>query len=420
MNVSLASSHLSAHARLNKAAIALMIAMPFVMVIAHRSSQLVMTLVALCCVGALFVHPYARLYSRLHVLKFFERMRYAFEAQPWRFGCASVGLIALLAFTVWRAYFHALGEAISAVLASAIVIVLFRPRITSHIMTALWASMMVACLVIMLELYTGLGVRQTLGVRWNSYIFNRPLLVLVLLYWPLMYGLSRYIPPTQRIIMMLAITFVLVCALFKAESSTAVLTFYGSLVAWGLARLSPRMALTIFLWGMLSAFALAPVVGDMALRLLPDKVHTVLEQGHSRDRVEIWVSFGALTRINPIFGQGFATSAIMAQQPDAQKVDASNRLMLGVGHPHQMILQIWVELGIMGVIALLVAIMTGVVRPLAKSVNNPSDFASVYALTISIFLIAHVGHGLWQGWWLAAIGASIAWFKAMPQTVALR
>jgi O-antigen ligase len=82
--------------------------------------------------------------------------------------------------------------------------------------------------------------------------------------------------------------------------------------------------------------------------------------------------------------------------------------MAHIGHPHNAALQIWVELGFIGA-ALAAAVLACVLRglydlPLAK-------LAPRLTLLTGGAAIALVGHGAWQGWWAAALGAALVWLR---------
>ena len=36
------------------------------------------------------------------------------------------------------------------------------------------------------------------------------------------------------------------------------------------------------------------------------------------------------------------------------------------------------------------------------------------ALLGGVAAVSLVGHGAWQGWWAAAVGAAIVWFRSLP------
>jgi O-antigen ligase len=376
----------------------LMVLMPFVMVLSHRSSQLMVSLAALC---SLIAYTQKRGWRAFRL----ELIQVKYAAR-W----IIVTALFLAPFIIMKAHLPILGEALLAVLAGVIIIVTFADIRLRWALPALGATFVLSCALISYELATKLAFREYIGLRWNSFIFNRPVIVLTLLFWPLSAWILRLPRPLlTRLIFLLGIVSVLIYTLLKAESSAAVLGLAGGVCGLFLARFWPRLAMGMMAFGFASAFLFAPVLGDVSGRLIPPPVHETLKEGHSQDRVNIWQSFGDVARQSPWFGFGIGTTRAMDKMPIAQQVSPSHRELLGAGHPHNMFLQVWVELGIMGVLFALILIALYGVRPLAHL--DAATLAPRYALVCTISLIALVGHGLWQGWWIAAIAAALAWFK---------
>jgi O-antigen ligase len=176
-------------------------------------------------------------------------------------------------------------------------------------------------------------------------------------------------------------------------------------VAW----FAPRAARGIAAGAFLAAVAVAPFIGSMGGTLIPASFHERMAQGHSRERVDLWTSFGAAVREQPILGAGFGVSPRMAETGVAKKVPASQQRMLAIGHPHNAALQIWVELGAVGGI-LALAIVFLILRLIAR---QPHIIGSAsLALLAGAAAVALVGHGAWQGWWAASLGAAIIWMSA--------
>jgi len=178
--------------------------------------------------------------------------------------------------------------------------------------------------------------------------------------------------------------------------------------AYAAAFLSRRLALASVALGLAAVFALAPVWGDIADRVLPAGLHARLEAAHSRDRVDIWQSFGAAIREQPIIGAGFGSSARFAQAPVAARVAPEYQPFLDIGHPHNAAIQVWAELGVVGAVLGLLVLLLGL-RSLA--IVGPDRLAPRLALFAAVAGVSLIGHGAWQGWWTAAIGAAVVWFR---------
>ena len=93
----------------------------------------------------------------------------------------------------------------------------------------------------------------------------------------------------------------------------------------------------------------------------------------------------------------------------AAAVPPPHRILLGAGHPHSAAIQIWAELGVVG--ALLGATVLGLALRSLSAVGPAGG--PMLALLAGVAAISLVGHGAWQGWWAAAVGAAIVWFRSL-------
>lgn len=370
----------------------LLASMPVAMVLANRSAPLVLALAALAAL--------------LHHLKAGHGSALLAQLGRWRWRLvAGLALVLLLAGT---GHPPMVGEAVITVLAVLAVAWLALPILPRWTMLALAGAFALACLMILTELETDLVLRRLAGLRFNSFIFNRPAVTLAILFWPMATLLVRHWG-RPGLWASLALGLLMVVTVLRSDSGASGF----ALLAGGLGFLAGRLARPVALAGtvlvLVASFVLAPVMGEIAARALPPKLHEELAQSNSRARVEIWQSFGAAVRAQPWLGQGFGTSARFARLPVAGKVEPQYRTLLGAGHPHNMPLQAWAETGVVGVLVALGFLLRGVVRPLARL--DARRLAPRLAALGAILAVALVGHGAWQGWWLALLGATILWFR---------
>ena len=78
-----------------------------------------------------------------------------------------------------------------------------------------------------------------------------------------------------------------------------------------------------------------------------------------------------------------------------------------IHHPHNPILQIWAELGAVGV-ALSAAIMVGVVMAVSALPARRRSFA--YGAITATLAVSSVSHGAWQSWWTGLLMILVALF----------
>ena len=71
-------------------------------------------------------------------------------------------------------------------------------------------------------------------------------------------------------------------------------------------------------------------------------------------------------------------------------------------HPHNAILQIWIELGLVG--AVIFALFLGSIFLAIKKVSNsPWEAATCYGMMVSGLTISGLSYGIWQSWWLCTL-----------------
>lgn len=381
---------------------------PLSMWLANRSAPLMLALAAACCLAAGLAE------GRLAAIVL--RLR--------RLVLAPLGL-AILAFLVWSllsiAWSHrpvaslrdwgefALPVACTAVLAAS---GRFAPRLPW--VRALAVAIILASLLCIVELASGLSQRAALGIgKLMEFIFNRPAITALVLAVPAVHVLWTA-PAARRLDRVLALLLVLAVAALalRSQSASARLGLAVCAFGWLAASFWPRLARRAIGLGFVVTMALAPLLGHLAQTYMPAVLLQRLPPMTGQARIDIWQSFGEAARAAPLLGTGFGTSATLDQHPVAALVSPERRVLLAVGHPHDMPLQTWVETGAVGAVLVTIAgllLLAGIGR------LPPHQAAPRLALVAGCFAIAVVGHGAWQGWWIAVLGAAALWFPARPE-----
>jgi exopolysaccharide production protein ExoQ len=156
-------------------------------------------------------------------------------------------------------------------------------------------------------------------------------------------------------------------------------------------------------------------IAPIAPNWLPDPLVTgenFPNLSHSADhRVIIWQVTAKHIFERPLIGHGFDTARALygpeakviniffPDMPERRWKNNSEPIPL---HPHNMALQIWLELGFFGA-ALFAVFLVMLIRVVA---NRFADFEAQvvgFAMLFSTLVIASVSFGAWQGWWLSAL-----------------
>ncbi|WP_246775691.1 O-antigen ligase family protein [Methylobacterium aquaticum] len=299
-----------------------------------------------------------------------------------------------------------LSEFLPALLGAYLVARLAPPHLGAVARPAAWV-MIATCAYVVADLASGLVIREALGQRVAAFAFNRPLLVTMLLAFPLVAVLAA----TGRRGLAALSAACLALAAWRSVSGATVLGLATGALTFGLVRWLPaRAGLGLTGAALLGALVLAPVEGDLLARTMPEALHQRLAGSSTRARVAIARSFGAAVAADPWRGAGYGTSGRFQDAPAAERIEPEMRVMLAVGHPHNSFLQVWAELGVVGAtLAALVLVLT--LRALSAWRTVPRSTA--LALLACAGIVAFVEHGAWQAWWTAGVGAAIAWLRAL-------
>ena len=104
----------------------------------------------------------------------------------------------------------------------------------------------------------------------------------------------------------------------------------------------------------------------------------------------------------PLVGHGFFSSRFIGEGYKLN--DISNKKISAIPlHPHNFIIQIWLELGLIGIIVFYIFIYNLVKR--LKSFSEKQFYLSTFpiASVIQGFFIGQLSYGFWQSWWIAII-----------------
>ena len=309
----------------------------------------------------------------------------------------------LWSFEVERALFLVVRLALLGLAAAWLLFVALRLNETQRARVAHWLTVgfAIGLALFLFERLTGSALHFLLGNpdpdRSVLSILNRGATGLALLVWPVTAILLRG-RLGRWALLLPAATLILV---FFSESQSALVATLLGLVVLLLALAVPRAAALVAFVAVAAYLVLAPP----AVKLLqePERLPSEWIDHSAKHRLHIW-SFAA-KRIfeRPVLGWGFDASHAM---PGDGSPGFENNRRPFPSHPHNAALQIWLELGAVGV-ALAVAFLFAVLNRLRRL--DFDDRAAAVALFICGLSIAAVSYGIWQSQWLAALlGAAIA------------
>jgi len=165
-----------------------------------------------------------------------------------------------------------------------------------------------------------------------------------------------------------------------------------------------RWALTLILGGFALIAVFVPVISLQVVNpaaLQEMGIHLADPQEH---RLAIWNFVADLTADEPIIGHGFDSSRWIGSNYVAKLIAEHVKIPYTSGllplHPHNAVMQIWLELGLVGILCLL-GMLFGLYRVLLSYQQDRLVFAAGGAMFVTFISIASISFGIWQNWWLA-------------------
>jgi O-antigen ligase len=283
---------------------------------------------------------------------------------------------------------------------------------------ALAAGVMLALAIGAVEVATGgFIVKHFLRIFFGKTEFtlvemNRGAAVLTVAFWPALLALLRF-GKRERVG---AVCMVIVTAwvLYRLESTTAFLA-----LAIGCATVAAGIVLRERIWmaAMVIAVLAAACFPPLAQYAFPK--HTVESEygwlpDSARHRLRIWQFASEKLAERPLTGWGMQSSKFIPGGNEEIQV-GQRRLPL---HPHNAFLQVWLELGVPGLILTLGWVLW-LIRRVQQAALPFRERVLMLACIASAGLVCSMGFGIWQAWWLAALFLVAASFRTLARSSAI-
>lgn len=246
-----------------------------------------------------------------------------------------------------------------------------------------------------------LGMDHLTGAEFPN--LNRTSTVISLLVWPVA------IIVAQRYGRLAAAAFIVLSAvmLFALAPSTPLVAFMVGVVAFAVAWLSQGWAKRILLLIFAGSIIAIPLLDVLAPPLIDFLAANLAFPQSEIHRLVIWQFAAERIFEHPLAGWGLDASRAIPGNTEQLYLFLFNGVPeTGQAmplHPHNALAQIWLELGLVGVL-LVGAIFALLVASIPSSPNDRARPAMLIATTACAFTIAQLGFGIWQGWWMATLG----------------
>ncbi len=185
----------------------------------------------------------------------------------------------------------------------------------------------------------------------------------------------------------------------------------GSVPVFFIALRAPQITLKLSVWLAAASVLFAPIVGWLS-RFASEDFMSRLPMSWDH-RLRMWDY--ALARIleKPLTGHGLDASRAMQD---------SFTTRIGVDipyislHPHNIGLQVWMELGAVGALFATGAILAMGVAAKRLAGRNPYRIAAMAALIVGVAIASAITVGAWQYWWWGLVGFAGAAIAFVPST----
>jgi len=287
----------------------------------------------------------------------------------------------------------------------------------------LYAGLFLSISIIAIELTCDLPLARMVGYEGNNlkpHIYNRSLVAVVLLAFPILYFLLNHkfdgISKTALLIIcFIALLFYTVSISWSQSAQLALIcAVCAGLIFWLFRGKSERYFWLILKITIIAVILCAPIIGKLLFSYIiehPEMLDNyILKKGAAAPRLEIWSALSDLIRQKPVLGHGIGTTRELVVPSD--NVYWKQETIL---HPHNFAIQIWLELGLIGVVA--ISFLFWHIMSFIEKI--PERLLRLIALLnfLAWLTISAVGYGMWQSWWVGLSLSLLLFYMLMNKAI---
>lgn len=261
--------------------------------------------------------------------------------------------------------------------------------------------------VVIIRWVWGLFGRPPIPTTQAPLHLNRAMVIAALMVWPwAAVALRRHSLRAGVATLALGIAVVLT-ADATAPVAAIAMGMLVAVAAWSAPRLLPYAFGAALAVGVLAG----PLIPGMFPHPLNESAKVAFMSNSAIHRLLIWRTTADFIKERPVLGHGFDTSRSFYGHNDAVAVrmradDPKRSYELNFEpiplHPHNMVLQVWLELGAVGALFML-AVLLSIIAAIVRSDLERVEKSLCFGFFASALVIAVVSFGAWQAWWLSAL-----------------
>jgi O-antigen ligase len=265
------------------------------------------------------------------------------------------------------------------------------------------AGIVLAVIIFLVDKYTdGMIYRATRSIlqpestnQFHLPWLDRGCCVLALSTWALIYLLVK----SRQFLAAFCLYVVIFTILSLSDSTSALLGFIIAGIAYVALYFGPKLLSLLLAWAVVIYMTSMPIFAIVQNPYSIAAKYESIPISYAH-RLFIWKFTVDKSMENPILGKGIGTS----RSVEVLESDMVNYRDLMISplprHPHNNILQIWLEMGLVGMAIAIYYIwnILGKFRNIA--IENRNFGAIIHAVFINYFFIGMISFNMWQSWWL--------------------
>lgn len=232
---------------------------------------------------------------------------------------------------------------------------------------------------------------------------NRTSTVIALLVWPV----ALVVAQVYNRYAAAAVIFLSALLLFALAPSTPLVAFAVGLLSFVIAWISHGLGKRVLLLAFAGSVIIIPLLDVLVPPLIEILTSNLPWPNSQVHRLVVWQFAAERIFEHPIVGWGLdASRAIPGRNEELFLFRIDGNSVTGQAmplHPHNALVQIWLELGLVGIM-LVGSIFALIIASIPESSSNRAGPATLIATMACAFTIAQLGFGIWQGWWMATLG----------------
>ena len=288
--------------------------------------------------------------------------------------------------------------------------------ISQHAVLWLALTLIITCLLLLLEQLPSGGliglVMEYVGGDVSEFMrkaVNRGLAALVIFIWPIFFGLTCI----GNFRLGAGLVLLLGVLLLTMDSLSAQLGYIAGLLTFLLVRAMPRFFPLVLLVAVPLLFFALPFL-TMWLLHQPFTINHLADlRSFSAGRILIWPALIEAGSGHDWLGSGMKTSNLLIIPEETLKTIPMEATPL---HPHHSMLQVWLELGIIGLVLAAGALALLLRRLHAAFPAREPAQAAVYATVTAYLGAGFSSFSIWQNWWVALVWIILVlWQYLLPR-----